>query len=151
MAAAGFGALLLLLAAPCAGQRHGEPGGWEGARGGERKGREGGKEGGLCVKGRKYCSILRVLSRHGLACLTGVVLCRFLCVSQCDSFSFFLFFPFLSPPFPVFQPSFIHMSGLTVNSFFLGDSSGVSFSIIVDAIDKETGKNILFTCYFEKK
>ncbi|XP_021268275.1 tectonic-2 [Numida meleagris] len=40
---------------------------------------------------------------------------------------------------PVFQPSFIHMSGLRVNSFFLGDSSGVSFSIILDAIDKETG------------
>lgn len=46
MAAAGLGVLLLLLllAAPCAGQRHGEPGGWEGAGGGgrgrEKKGRE---------------------------------------------------------------------------------------------------------------
>uniref|UniRef100_A0A8C2U9P7 Tectonic family member 2 n=1 Tax=Coturnix japonica TaxID=93934 RepID=A0A8C2U9P7_COTJA len=36
------------------------------------------------------------------------------------------------------------MSGLRVNSFFLGDSSGVTFSIILDAIDKETGKNTLF-------
>lgn len=46
MAAAGLGALLLLLlllAAPCAGQRHGEPGGWEGAR--ERKGEGGMEEG----------------------------------------------------------------------------------------------------------
>ncbi|XP_040504319.1 tectonic-2 isoform X3 [Gallus gallus] len=40
---------------------------------------------------------------------------------------------------PVFQPSFIHMSGLRVNSFFLGDSSGVNFYIVVGAIDKDTG------------
>lgn len=43
------------------------------------------------------------------------------------------------------------MSGLRVNSFFLGDSSGVNFYIVVGAIDKDTGKNTLFTCYFEKK
>lgn len=42
------------------------------------------------------------------------------------------------------------MSGLRVNSFFLGDSSGVNFYIVVGAIDKDTGKNTLFTCYFEK-
>ncbi|XP_015733299.1 tectonic-2 [Coturnix japonica] len=47
---------------------------------------------------------------------------------------------------PVFQPSFIHMSGLRVNSFFLGDSSGVTFSIILDAIDKETGNLLLPNC-----
>ena len=55
---------------------------------------------------------------------------------------------FFSPS--VFQPSFIHMSGLRVNSFFFGDSSGVNFYIVVGAIDKDTGKNTLFTCYFEK-
>ncbi|XP_072206757.1 tectonic-2 isoform X2 [Excalfactoria chinensis] len=47
---------------------------------------------------------------------------------------------------PVFQPSFIHMSGLRVNSFFLGDSSGVTFSIILDAIDKETGNLLVPSC-----
>ncbi|NXJ08828.1 TECT2 protein, partial [Odontophorus gujanensis] len=31
------------------------------------------------------------------------------------------------------------MSGLRVSSFFLGDSSAVNFSIVLDAIDKETG------------
>ncbi|RMC05735.1 hypothetical protein DUI87_17278 [Hirundo rustica rustica] len=39
-----------------------------------------------------------------------------------------------------FQPSFIHMSGPRVNSFFLGNSSGVNFSIILSPKDAETGK-----------
>uniref|UniRef100_A0A8C3VDT9 Tectonic family member 2 n=1 Tax=Catharus ustulatus TaxID=91951 RepID=A0A8C3VDT9_CATUS len=37
--------------------------------------------------------------------------------------------------FSVFQPSFIHMSGPRVNSFFLGNSSGVNFSIILSPKD----------------
>ncbi|XP_025970450.1 tectonic-2 isoform X2 [Dromaius novaehollandiae] len=41
---------------------------------------------------------------------------------------------------PVFQPSFIHMSGPRVNALFLGNSSEVSFSLILSRIDEETGK-----------
>uniref|UniRef100_A0A8C3QV59 Tectonic family member 2 n=1 Tax=Cyanoderma ruficeps TaxID=181631 RepID=A0A8C3QV59_9PASS len=48
---------------------------------------------------------------------------------------------FLSLFFLVFQPSFIHMSGPRVNSFFLGNSSGINFSIILSPRDAETGKN----------
>uniref|UniRef100_A0A8C3DHS3 Tectonic family member 2 n=1 Tax=Corvus moneduloides TaxID=1196302 RepID=A0A8C3DHS3_CORMO len=36
----------------------------------------------------------------------------------------------------------IHMSGPRVNSLFLGNSSGVNFSIILSPRDEETGKNI---------
>uniref|UniRef100_U3K3W3 Tectonic family member 2 n=2 Tax=Ficedula albicollis TaxID=59894 RepID=U3K3W3_FICAL len=46
----------------------------------------------------------------------------------------------------VFQPSFIHMSGSRVNSFFLGNSSGVNFSIILNPRDAETGKLQLANC-----
>ncbi|XP_064582808.1 tectonic-2 isoform X2 [Zonotrichia leucophrys gambelii] len=46
----------------------------------------------------------------------------------------------------VFQPSFIHMSGPRVNSFFLGNSSGVNFSIILSPRDAETGKLQLANC-----
>ncbi|XP_009864048.1 PREDICTED: tectonic-2, partial [Apaloderma vittatum] len=45
-----------------------------------------------------------------------------------------------------FQPLFIHMSAPRVNSFFLGNSSGVNFSIIVSPIDEETGKLQLANC-----
>ncbi|XP_030316386.1 tectonic-2 isoform X1 [Calypte anna] len=47
---------------------------------------------------------------------------------------------------PVFQPSFIHMSGPRVSSFFLGNSSGVNFSIIRSSLDEETGKLQLANC-----
>ncbi|XP_049660417.1 tectonic-2 isoform X3 [Accipiter gentilis] len=52
---------------------------------------------------------------------------------------------------PVFQPSFIHMSGSTVNSFFLGNSSGVNFSVILSPIDEETGKLQLANCSGSKR
>ncbi|XP_054700179.1 tectonic-2 isoform X2 [Grus americana] len=52
---------------------------------------------------------------------------------------------------PVFQPSFIHMSGPRVNSFFLGNSSGVNFSIILSPIDEETGKLQLANCSGSKR
>ncbi|KFZ45802.1 Tectonic-2, partial [Antrostomus carolinensis] len=38
------------------------------------------------------------------------------------------------------------MSGPRVNSFFLGNSSGVDFSIVLSSIDEETGKLQLATC-----
>ncbi|XP_068268768.1 tectonic-2 isoform X2 [Nyctibius grandis] len=52
---------------------------------------------------------------------------------------------------PVFQPSFIHMSGPRANSFFLGNSSGVNFSIILSSVDKETGKLQLANCSGSKR
>ncbi|XP_071428308.1 tectonic-2 isoform X2 [Pithys albifrons albifrons] len=52
---------------------------------------------------------------------------------------------------PVFRPSFIHMSGSRVNSFFLGNSSGVSFSIILSPIDEDTGKLQLGNCSGSKR
>ncbi|XP_071301079.1 tectonic-2 [Agelaius tricolor] len=51
----------------------------------------------------------------------------------------------------VFQPSFIHMSGPRVNSFFLGNSSGVNFSIILSPRDAETGKLQLANCSGSKR
>ncbi|KAM6403883.1 tectonic-2 [Rhynochetos jubatus] len=47
---------------------------------------------------------------------------------------------------PAFQPSFIHMSGPSVNSFFLGNSSGVTFSVVLSSTDEETGKLQLANC-----
>ncbi|KAM9281376.1 tectonic-2 [Morus bassanus] len=52
---------------------------------------------------------------------------------------------------PVFQPSFIHLSGPRVNSFFLGNSSGVNFSIILSPTDEETGKLQLANCSGSKR
>ncbi|XP_074966849.1 V-type proton ATPase 116 kDa subunit a 2-like [Phalacrocorax aristotelis] len=52
---------------------------------------------------------------------------------------------------PVFQPSFILMSGPRVNSFFLGNSSGVNFSIILSPIDEETGRLQLANCSGSKR
>ncbi|XP_071671913.1 tectonic-2 isoform X4 [Patagioenas fasciata] len=46
----------------------------------------------------------------------------------------------------VFQPSFIHMSGPRVNSFFHGNSSRVNFSIILSSVDEETGGLQLANC-----
>ncbi|PKU36171.1 tectonihypothetical protein [Limosa lapponica baueri] len=51
----------------------------------------------------------------------------------------------------IFQPSFIHMSGPRVNSFFLGNSSGVNFSIILSSVDEETGKLQLANCSGSKR
>uniref|UniRef100_A0A8C3L6R8 Tectonic family member 2 n=1 Tax=Chrysolophus pictus TaxID=9089 RepID=A0A8C3L6R8_CHRPC len=131
-ALAGAGGRGGVLAAPCAGQRHGEPGGWEGTGRERKKGKEGrgeravreGKEGPQHPAGAEG-------ARPGVPhvwCFVG------LCVCYDVILSLFFFFPFPSPPL-VFQPSFIHMSGLRVNSFFLGDSSGVDFSIIVDLLN----------------
>ncbi|NXV80426.1 TECT2 protein, partial [Atlantisia rogersi] len=43
------------------------------------------------------------------------------------------------------------MSGPSVNSFFLGNSSGVNFSIILSPIDEETGKLQLANCSGNKR
>ncbi|NXT73329.1 TECT2 protein, partial [Zapornia atra] len=43
------------------------------------------------------------------------------------------------------------MSGPSVNSFFLGNSSGVNFSIIISPIDEETGKLQLANCSGSKR
>ncbi|NXT19039.1 TECT2 protein, partial [Syrrhaptes paradoxus] len=43
------------------------------------------------------------------------------------------------------------MSGPTVNSFFIGSSSGVTFSIILSPIDEETGKLQLAKCGESKR
>ncbi|XP_064531221.1 tectonic-2 [Pseudopipra pipra] len=51
----------------------------------------------------------------------------------------------------VFQPSFIHMSGPRVNSFFLGNSSGVTFSVILSPGDEETGKLQVANCSGSKR
>ncbi|KAM4648918.1 tectonic-2 isoform 2-T2 [Amazona ochrocephala] len=47
---------------------------------------------------------------------------------------------------PVFQPSFIHMSGPRVNLLFLGNSSAVNFSIYLSPRDEETGILQLANC-----
>ncbi|XP_054029271.1 tectonic-2 [Dryobates pubescens] len=52
---------------------------------------------------------------------------------------------------PVFQPSFIHMSAPRANSFFLGNSSGVNFSIILSPVDEKTGKLHLANCSGNKR
>ncbi|XP_010220467.1 PREDICTED: tectonic-2 [Tinamus guttatus] len=39
-----------------------------------------------------------------------------------------------------FQPSFIHMSGPSVNALFLGNAAGVNFSLVLSPINEETGK-----------
>ncbi|XP_050174705.1 tectonic-2 [Myiozetetes cayanensis] len=52
---------------------------------------------------------------------------------------------------PVFQPSFIHMSGPRVSSFFLGNSSGVNFSVILSPGNEETGKLQVANCSGSKR
>ncbi|KAM8992974.1 tectonic-2 [Ara ararauna] len=47
---------------------------------------------------------------------------------------------------PVFQPSFIHMSGPRVNLLFLGNSSAVNFSIYLSPRDEKTGILQLANC-----
>ncbi|NWH56074.1 TECT2 protein, partial [Geococcyx californianus] len=43
------------------------------------------------------------------------------------------------------------MSGPRVNSFFLGNSSGVNFSIVLSSIDEDTGKSQLANCSQSKR
>ncbi|XP_051490116.1 tectonic-2 isoform X2 [Apus apus] len=47
---------------------------------------------------------------------------------------------------PVFQPSFIHMSGPRVHSFFLGNSSGVKFSVILSPVPEKAGNLQVANC-----
>ncbi|KAJ7400764.1 hypothetical protein BTVI_102211 [Pitangus sulphuratus] len=51
----------------------------------------------------------------------------------------------------IFQPSFIHMSGPRVSSFFLGNSSGVNFSVILSPGNEETGKLQVANCSGSKR